>query len=61
MPEKLVVTAIGNFRRRVEVEGRIHYRSDGTPISIEVMEIDVLPEDDALPSASDVRGIMAVA
>ena len=61
VPEKLVGKALTSFRRRVEVEGRIHYRRDGTPISIEVTEIDVLPEDNELPSASDVRGIMAVA
>jgi hypothetical protein len=56
VPEKLVAKALGSFRRRVEVEGRIHYRRDGTPISIEVTEIDVLPEDNELPSAADVRG-----
>ena len=61
VPEKLVAIALGSFLRRVEVGGRIHYRKDGTPISIKVMEIDLLPEDDELPSASDVRGIMAVA
>lgn len=60
VPEKLVQKALGSFRRRVEIEGKIHYRRDGTPTSIEVMEIDLLPEDDELPSASDVRGIMAV-
>lgn len=59
VPERLVKKALESFRRRVELEGRLHYRGDGTPISIEVTDIDVLPEDDELPSASDVRGIMA--
>jgi hypothetical protein len=61
VPEKMVQQVLSSFRRRVEVDGKIHYRRDGTPISIEAMHIDVLPEDHDLPSASDVRGIMAVA
>jgi hypothetical protein len=60
VPEKMVQQVLGSFRRRVEIEGKIHYRRDGTPISIEAMQIDVLPEDHELPSASDVRGIMAL-
>lgn len=61
IPETLLNQVLTNFRRRVEVEGRIHYRADGTPISIEAIHIDVLPEDGELPTASEVRGIMAVA
>lgn len=61
VPEQMVKKVLDSFRRRVEVEGRIHYRRDGTPISIEAMQIETLPEDGDLPSASDVRGIMAVA
>lgn len=61
VPERMINEVLGSFRKRVEIEGRIHYRKDGTPISIEASLIDVLPEDDDLPSASDVRGIMAVA
>lgn len=58
VPEKLVAKALGSSPRRVEVEGRIHYRRDGAPISIDVTDITILPEDSELPSASDVRGIM---
>jgi hypothetical protein len=61
VPERMLQQVLDNFRRRVEVEGKIHYRRDGTPISIEAANIDVLPEDHELPSATDVRGIMAVA
>lgn len=61
VPERMINDVLGSFRKRVEIEGRIHYRRDGTPISIEASQIDVLPEDGDLPSASDVRGIMAVA
>ncbi|WP_412051179.1 hypothetical protein ACK6D9_07350 [Hoeflea sp. Naph1] len=58
VPERLVQSVLSSFRRRVEIEGRIHYRKDGTPISIEAVAIDVLPEDNELPTADDVRGIM---
>ena len=59
VPESLINKVLDNFRRRVEIEGRIHYRRNGTPISIEVQEIEQLPEDDELPTADEVRGIMA--
>ncbi len=61
VPEEMIETVMRSFRRRVEIEGRIHYRKNGTPISIEAEHIDLLPEDDELPSADDVRGIMATA
>ena len=59
VPESLINKVLDNFRRRVEIEGRIHYRRNGTPISIEVQVVEKLPEDDELPTADDVRGIMA--
>ena len=59
VPESLLDKVLGCFRHRVEIEGRIHYRRDGTPISIEVEVIEELPEDDELPTADDVRGVMA--
>lgn len=60
VPEKLIEKVLASFRRRVEIEGLIHYRRDGTPKSIDAQLIQVLPEDDDLPSAADVRGIMAI-
>ncbi len=59
VPESMIERVFLSFRRRVELTGRIHYRHDGLPLSIEANEIDILPEDDELPSASDVRGILA--
>ncbi len=59
VPEQMIDAVLGSFRRRVEIEGMIHYRKNGTPISIEVRVINVLPEDDDLPTADRVRGIMA--
>jgi len=61
VPEKMIEQVFASFRCRVEIEGRIHYRRDGTPLSIEADTIDILPEDDNLPTAADVRGIMASA
>ena len=59
VPEEMIDKVFNSFRRRVEIEGRIHYRKNGTPISITAEVIDVMPEDDDLPTAADVRGIMA--
>ena len=59
VPEDLLGDVLGNFRRRVEVEGRIHYRRDGTPISIRAQAIDAFPDDSDLPTADEVRGILA--
>jgi len=59
VPEDMIEKVFASFRKRVELTGRIHYRRDGTPISIEAGYIDILPEDDQLPSADDVRGIFA--
>ena len=50
---------ISAFRRRVSVYGEIRYRKDGEPVSIAVREFRVLREASELPSAKDVRGILA--
>ena len=56
--DALLPAAFDNFRKRVEVSGLIHYRRNGTPISIEVSRIDPLPSDDELPGADEVRGLL---
>jgi hypothetical protein len=58
VPEEMLPEAFAAFRRRVEVSGLIHYRRNGTPISVEVEGIEPLPNDDDLPSADDVRGLL---
>lgn len=58
VPEDQLSDAFANFRRRVEVSGVIHYRRNGTPISVEVEAIDPLPDDSELPSSNDVRGLL---
>ncbi len=59
VPEELLPDAFANFRRRVEVSGVIHYRRNGTPISVEVEAIAPLPDDSELPSSSEVRGLLS--
>jgi hypothetical protein len=58
-PEQLLPEVFENFRKRVEVSGIIHYRRNGTPISIEAEQIVALPDDSELPTAEDVRGILS--
>jgi hypothetical protein len=57
-PEDLLPAVFDTFRKRVEVSGVIHYRKNGTPVSIEVEHILGLPDDSELPTAEDVRGIL---
>jgi hypothetical protein len=57
-PEELLPAVFETFRKRVEVSGVIHYRKNGTPVSIEVEYIFGLPDDNELPTAEDVRGIL---
>jgi hypothetical protein len=45
------------FDRRVSISGLIHYRADGTPISIEVKDIFRFPLSRELPRHDDIRGI----
>ncbi len=59
LPESMIEEALSTFRRRVEISGLIKYRKNGTPVSINVENIEVMPDDDDLPTAEDVRGILA--
>ncbi len=58
LPDDMLAVALDSFRKRVEISGLIHYRKNGDPTSIDVREIVVLPSDDDLPTANDVRGIL---
>lgn len=58
-PEGMLANVFEHFRKRVEVSGIIHYRRNGLPISIEAEHILGLPDDSELPTADDVRGILA--
>ena len=59
VPEDMIELVFSSFRKRVEITGKIHYRRGGAPISIKAFDIEILPEDDELPEASDVRGVFA--
>ena len=59
LPENMIEEALATFRKRVVITGLIQYRKNGSPVSIEVNNIEVLPDDDDLPTAEDVRGILA--
>lgn len=61
VPDELMERVLSSFRRRVELTGKIRFRHDGVPLSIETSAIDVFPEDEELPSSRDVRGILASA
>ncbi len=50
--------AVRNWRKRVEVYGRITYRRDGTPVSIKVEDIVPFPEPEDIPDFRSVRGIL---
>lgn len=57
LSEEKLKECLGYFGQRVEVFGVVRYRSDGTPISIEVEEVVPFPSIEGLPKAEDVRGI----
>ena len=59
VPEVLLPEAFVSFRKRVEVFGQIHYRKNGTPISISAEKVEQFPDDSELPTFDDVRGIMS--
>jgi hypothetical protein len=59
LPDDMLKDAFASFRKRVEISGLVHYRANGTPISISVERLAPLPDDDDLPSYHDVRGILA--
>ena len=60
VPDEMLADAFAKFRRRVEVTGMVHYRRNGTPVSIDVEHIESMPEDSELPSADEVRGLLKV-
>lgn len=51
--------AMSALRKRVEVAGVIHYNRLGRPTSIRMESLTALPDDSSLPTAADVRGILA--
>jgi len=59
VPENMLENAMDNFRKRVEVFGEIHYRRNGTPVSIKVDNLEKLPDDNELPTIAEMTGFLA--
>jgi len=57
-PESMLPIVFDSFRKRVEVSGIVHFRKNGTPISIDVEKLVRLPDDAELPTAFDVKGLL---
>lgn len=57
--EELRSEATKAFGKRVYIFGIIRYAHNGQPKSIQVEEIKVFPENDKLPTALDICGILA--
>jgi hypothetical protein len=58
IPDALLETALGAFKKRVMVRGLMWSRHDGTAIRIDVRSLEVMPPDDQLPTHDKVRGIL---
>lgn len=56
--EQLLEDIMDSFRSRVSVTGLIHYKASGEPASIDVEEFYRFPEEGALPSIDEIRGIL---
>jgi len=57
IPKEMLEDAKEAFDRRVAVTGKIRYRGDGIPLSIEVTKLFRFPLNRELPHHNDVRGI----
>ena len=55
--ESMLPLFLAAFGKRVEVSGRIKYRSDHTPISIHANALTEFPDKEDLPSYREMRGI----
>jgi hypothetical protein len=55
--EEMLPRFLAAFRKRVEVVGRIKYRRDGKPISIDATAISQFPDAKELPDYREMRGI----
>ena len=56
--QELFDRAFKAFGRRVSASGMIRYNRESHPTSINVEELRVLGEEEDLPSAADVAGIL---
>ena len=57
VPEDMIDKMKDLWRTRIAAHGIVHYRPDGTPLSIQADEIEAFPQENDLPSHFEVRGI----
>ena len=56
--EKDVSLALNSFRQRVEVIGKVKYRKDGMPVSINASRIISFPKPSEIPSLADMKRML---
>jgi len=59
VPDDLIDELGELFRKRVVVSGRIQYNVKGNPVSMSVVKIQRISENDDLPKLEEMRGILA--
>lgn len=59
LDDPLAEEAIGAFRHRVRVQGRIQYNRIGNPVSVTVANIFKFPPNSELPSVQEMKGILS--
>lgn len=59
IPPEMLERAMKAFGKRAEVYGTISYDREGRARRIKVEDLVLFPSDDALPSASNVRGLLS--
>jgi hypothetical protein len=56
--EDLLAKAVQSFNKRIYVFGILRYNNTHDPVSIVVQELDVFPDDNDLPTFSEMKGIL---
>lgn len=59
IPDDKLQIAIANFNKRVEVIGRVKYKRDGMPVSVEVSKIVPFPDPEDIPSLERMRLLLS--
>ena len=50
--------ALKSFRERIEVIGKVKYRKDGMPVSIQASKIINFPKKSEIPSLTEMRNML---
>jgi len=57
--ERLLAEALGAWRQRVEVLGKVRYRRDGIPVSVKAREIIRYPSSNEIPTLEEMRSLLS--